>query len=300
VTEQGEIVAARYANPVLALRGLEQAASATFLTAFDLAGERADGAAHEGATDRRADPPSAWSAAMTELAATARDAYRALVWDDRAFGRVFAAATPIAQISNLNLGSRPAARGAAERPAGQETVPPISSLRAIPWVFAWSQIRMPMPGWFGVGSALAAFEAAHGRAGAARLRAMVEGWLFFRVLLQNAEVGLARSDPGTARRYLSLAGADGVRIGEALVAEHARSVRHVTALLGTGALLGGVPELRRSVELRAPYLDPLSELQVLLLGRLAALAPDDPARDELEALVGLTISGIAAGVGGTG
>jgi phosphoenolpyruvate carboxylase len=296
VTEQGEIVAARYANPALALRGLEQAASATFVTAFDRAGE---GSA-EGVADRRADPPPAWSAAMTELAATARDAYRALVWDDPAFGRVFAAATPIAQISNLNLGSRPAARGAAERPAGEGTAPPISSLRAIPWVFAWSQIRMPMPGWFGVGSALAAFEATHGRAGVARLRAMVEGWLFFRVLLQNAEVGLARSDPGTARRYLALAGADGVRIGEALVAEHARSVRHVTALLGTGALLGGVPELRRSVELRAPYLDPLSELQVLLLGRLAALAADDPARDELEALVGLTISGIAAGVGGTG
>ncbi len=291
LTEQGEVIAARYANPALAQRGLEQAASATFLTSVY------DEVPLPGAPRRGAGPEA--GAVMDELAATARAAYRALVWDDPAFETVFARATPIAQISRLNLGSRPAARGA---DGSARSAPPVSieALRAIPWVFAWTQVRLALPGWYGIGAAIDAYERDHGPAGFARLRELADTWLFFRVLLQNAEVALARSDPATGRRYLALAGPEGVRIADLLAAEHERATRHVLRLLGSAALLEGVPELQRSIELRAPYLDPLSELQVLLLGRLAALGPDDPAREELDRLVGLTISGIAAGVQGTG
>ncbi len=294
LTEQGEVIAARYANPVLALRGLEQAASATFLTAV------AEGVGSASVAGRRGMASPAWSAAMDELAESARAAYRALVWEDPAFERVFATATPIVQITNLNLGSRPSARGAGERGPGSAPPPAIAALRAIPWVFSWTQVRLPIPGWYGLGSALEAYERLHGPAGVALLRTMADGWLFFRVLLQNAEIALARSDPSAGRRHLALAGEDGTRIGEIIVAELERSTRHLLRLLGRDALLDGVPEQQRSVVLRAPYLDPLSELQVLLLRRLAALAPDDPTRDDLDRLVGQTISGIAAGVQGTG
>ncbi len=288
LTEQGEVIAARYANPVLALRGLQQVASATFATALPETTSLEPTLAADGA------------ATMDELARTAFSAYRALVWEDPAFERVFARATPIAQISGLHLGSRPAARGGMRGVDGPPAQVSLASLRAIPWVFAWTQVRLNLPAWYGLGSALEAYEAAHGRAGLARLASLAERWPFFRVLVQNAEVALARSVPEIARRYVALAGADGERIGRLLADEHARATRHVLRLLGTDELLEGNAALRRSISLRAPYLDPLSELQIALLDRLGSLAPDDTARDDLERLVGLTISGIAAGVQGTG
>ncbi len=294
LTEQGEVIAARYANPVIARRGLEQVTSATLLAAANIAD---DGVPSGATADGRA--------VMEELAAEARRAYRALVWDEPAFERVFAEATPIATISGLRLGSRPAARGpeagGLEDPASTAPVrASLASLRAIPWVFAWTQVRLNLPGWFGLGSALAAFEQAHGEAGIARLAALHRSWPFFRGLLQNAEVALARSDMAVGRRYAALAGADGVRLAEIVEAEHARTVRLLLRISGRAALLDGVPALQRSIALRAPYLDPLNELQVLLLGRLRGLPDDEPSRLELERLVGLTISGIAAGVQGTG
>jgi phosphoenolpyruvate carboxylase len=252
-------------------------------------------------------------AVMDELAAEARRAYRALVWDEPAFERVFGAATPIAAISGLRLGSRPAARGrgstgmAATTSAGRAPAVPgeaqgasLASLRAIPWVFAWTQVRLNLPGWFGLGSALAAFERTHGEAGVADLAALYRRWPFFRGLLQNAEVALARSDLAVGRRYAALAGADGAQFAKRVEAEHAQTVRLLLRISGRPALLDGVPALQRSIAMRAPYLDPLNELQILLLGRLRAVPQDDPSRVELERLVGLTISGIAAGVQGTG
>ncbi len=347
LTEQGEVIAARYANPEIARRGLEQVTSATLLAGANVGDEAVAAAA---SADGRA--------VMDELAAEARRAYRALVWDDPSFERVFAEATPIASISGLRLGSRPAARGldaagrqdaapasgtgvAAARGTGVAAVPDIrgtavtapaaraaatsaarltaaatstagasaaiapvaaslASLRAIPWVFAWTQVRLNLPGWYGLGSALAAFERAHGEPGVARLAALHRTWPFFRGLLQNAEVALARSDLAVGRRYCALAGADGTRLAEGIEAEHARTVRLLGRISGRSALLDGVPALQRSIALRAPYLDPLNELQVLLLGRLRGLPDDAPSRPELERLVGLTISGIAAGVQGTG
>jgi phosphoenolpyruvate carboxylase len=312
LTEQGEVIAARYSNPVIARRGLEQVTSATLLAGANLGDE---GLAAAASADGRA--------VMQELAAEARRAYRALIWDDPAFERVFAEATPIATISGLRLGSRPAARGlgaggrdgpapasgggaavapetlARAAPAPQATAS-LASLRAIPWVFAWTQVRLNLPGWFGLGSALAAFERAHGDPGVARLAALHRTWPFFRGLLQNAEVALARSDVAVGRRYAALAGADGTRLADQIEAEHARTVRLLLRISGRSALLDGVPALQRSIALRAPYLDPLNELQLLLLGRLRGLPDGASSRPELERLVGLTISGIAAGVQGTG
>ncbi len=313
LTEQGEVISARYANPAIARRGLEQVASATLLAGADIGDDLVVGAA---SADGRA--------VMEELAAEAGRVYRALVWDEPSFERVFAEATPIATISGLRLGSRPAARGsstagggdtpalgsaasAAPGPAASAApaavVPAaasLTSLRAIPWVFAWTQVRLNLPGWFGLGSALAAFERVHGEAGMTQLSALHRTWPYFRGLLQNAEVALARSDIAMGRRYAALAGPDGIRLADHIEAEHARTVRLLLRISDRSALLDGVPALQRSIALRAPYLDPLNELQVLLLGRLRGLPDDAPTRPELERLVGLTISGIAAGVQGTG
>jgi phosphoenolpyruvate carboxylase len=286
LTEQGEVIASRYANPPLALRALEQTASATLL---------ASTAAHDLAVTAAA---AAGGDAMDELAETARAAYRALVWEDPDFEAVFAVATPIEQIAGLRLGSRPAARG--RLAAGSGEPPALATLRAIPWVFAWTQVRANIPAWYGLGTALEAYEGRHGAAGMARLRELYARWPFLRVLLQNAEVGLARTDMRIVARYLALAGEAGNRLAGTLTAEHGRAVGSLLRITGRAALLDGLPALQRSIELRGPYLDPLSELQVQALGRLVASGGSDEERAALEGLVGLTISGIAAGVQGTG
>lgn len=286
LTEQGEVIASRYANAPLALRALEQTTSATLL---------ASAPEHDRAIAAAA---RAGSAAMEELAATARDAYRALVWDDPDFEAVFAAGTPIEQIARLHLGSRPAARSAPGD--GAAAVPPLSMLRAIPWVFAWTQVRLNVPAWYGLGTALEAYEASHGSAGSAHLRRLYADWPFFQALLRNAEVALARTDPLVGRSHLGLAGEPGARLAERLAEEHERSVRAFLRISGQPALLAGVPAQQRSNALRGPYLDSLTALQVEALRRLRAAAADDPSRVDLEWLVGLSISGIAAGVQGTG
>ena len=286
LTEQGEVIATRYANPLLALRSLEQTVSATLLASTPEHDRSVAAAAREGAD------------LMDELAADALDAYRALVRDDPDLEAVFVAATPIEQIVGLRLGSRPAARGRAGSAA--EAAPTLASLRAIPWVFAWTQIRANVPAWYGLGTAVEACGRRHGTAGMARLQRLHRTWAFLRLLVQNAEVALARTDPRITARHLGLAGAAGSRLAATIADEYARSVRAVLQITGEAALMDGLPALQRSIELRAPYLDPLGELQVEALGRLRGSHADGPARADLERLVGLTISGIAAGVQGTG
>ncbi len=207
---------------------------------------------------------------MDELAADARDAYRAFVRDDPDLEAVFLAATPIEQIAGLRLGL---AAGGARRAPGRRRrhVPTLASLRAIPWVFAWTQIRANVPAWYGLGAAVEAFERRHGTAGMARLQRLHRTWPFMRLLVQNAEVALARTDPRITARHLGLAGPAGARLAATIADEHARSVRAVLQITGQAALLDGVPALQRSIELRAPYLDPLGELQVEALARLRAL-----------------------------
>jgi phosphoenolpyruvate carboxylase len=177
----------------------------------------------------------------------------------------------------------------------------IAQLRAIPWVFAWSQARIELPGWFGLGAAFEAFATAHGDAGIAALGRLYARWPFFASLLDNAELALARADLGVARQYAALAGDEsGARAWATIEDEYARTVSWLSRLTGRPQLLDREPELRRRMGLRDPYVDSLSELQVTLLARLRATSPGDPDRGRLERLVQLTVNGIAAGLQRTG
>ncbi len=315
LTEQGEVIAAHYGNPAIALRQLEQATHAVIGASVP---------EHDG---RVAAAAARWSATMDELADAARVAYRGLVWDEPALAAYFAAATPISEIAGLNIGSRPAARagtaageddGATPRgpatgegrpsapapalPAGTAPVPALDALRAIPWVFAWSQSRAFVPGWYGLGCALEAFLQRHGERGLRELRAMYAEWPFFTSTLDNAEMVLAKVDLGVAASYAGLArdvpGTD--RIWDAIRTEFERSVAGLLAVTGRARLLDGSPVLQHSIELRNPYVEPLSEVQVRLLARLRALPPGDPSRDRIQRVIRLTVNGVAAGLQGTG
>ena len=295
MTEQGEVIAANYANPAIARRQLEQLTAAVLIASTP---------EHDRLV---AEAGAAGAEAIDELAATSEGAYRRLVWEDPDFPAFFRDATPILEISALRLGSRPASRGrrSAIEPGtpGTEPQPPlaIGSLRAIPWGFAWSQARLNLPGWYGLGSALEAYRVAHGEAGLDRLGALHRAWPLFEAILDNAEMTLAKADIGVARLYAGLArGPDAGRIWETIEAEHERTVRLLLRVTGRDHLLDGLPVLQRSIELRNPYVDSLSELQVRLLARLRATTPEEPDHGELLRLVQLTINGIAAGLRNTG
>jgi phosphoenolpyruvate carboxylase len=282
LTEQGEVIADRYANPEIALRHLEQLTHAALLASTPEHDQRARSATEAG------------SAALDELAADAGRAYRALVWEDPHFAEYFRAATPIEELAQLTIGSRPSARGSAA--AAQ-----LDSLRAIPWVFAWSQSRANLPGWYGTGTALEAYRARHGVGSLEQLRDLYRSWPFFASLLDNAEMILAKADMPVARRYASLAPTpESRRIWRRIKGEYERSVAQILAVTGHARLLDDVPVIQRSIELRNPYVDSLSELQVRLLARLRALPVDNPSRVELLRLVHLTVSGVAAGLQNTG
>lgn len=281
VTEQGEVIAARYANRAIALRGLDRIAGAVI---------RASAAGH---AETVASAAEAGGPILDELAEAARRAYRSLVWEEPEFARFFWSVTPIEEIATLRLGSRPAARVAGRRE--------LESLRAIPWVFAWSQARINLPGWYGLGSALEAYRRAHGEPGLDRLAALYREWPFFATVLDNAELSLAKADIAAGRRYAALAGWAGAeQLWSRIEAEFGRAVELLLRVTGRGRLLEGMPGLLRSVELRNPYVDTLTEFQVQLLGRLRSLDPDDPGRGRLLRLVQLTINGVAAGLQNTG
>ena len=233
---------------------------------------------------------------LDELAETSRRAYRGLVWETPVFESYFRAATPVDELAGLAIGSRPAARAAAG--GGPR---PLESLRAIPWVFAWSQSRANLPGWFGIGSAITEYEAAHGQPGLEHLRALYATWPFFASVLDNAAMSLAKADVSVARRYASLAPTPEARkIWRRIKGELERTTAAILRVTGRDGLLDGLPVLQRSISLRNPYVDSLSEIQVRLLRRLRALPAADPERAELLRLVHLTVSGVAAGVQNTG
>jgi len=247
ITEQGEMVAAKYAEPDLAHRNLEALVAATLeTTCLEVEGGLGDETAEA-------------HALLDELAARAQAAYRALVYETPGFVEWFRAATPIAEIAELNIGSRPAARTSSGR---------IEDLRAIPWVFSWSQCRIMLPGWYGAGSAFASW-ADGDDARLARLRALWTRWPFFRTVLSNMSMVLAKTDLGIARRYATLVPDRelGERIFARISAEHARTVRLLLAITRQDVLLADNPALARSIEHRFPYLDPLNHLQVSLLRR---------------------------------
>ena len=190
------------------------------------------------------------------------------------------------EIGSLALGSRPA-----RRPAGPDAGD-LTELRAIPWVFAWGQSRINLPGWYGLGAGLAAVAAERG--GLARLRAMVAEWPFFTSFLENAELSLAKADAPIAELYLALG--NDAAIAAAIVEEHGRTTDLVLSITGHDAPLAGRPLLRTAVDLRNPYVDALSFLQL----RFLRAAREDPADAESRRLVQITINGVAAGLQNTG
>jgi phosphoenolpyruvate carboxylase len=271
VTEQGEIIHAKYGLRGIALRTLELMTGAVLEAS-------AVGALRD-------EPRPGWPAAMETAAAAGQAAYRSLVYDNPDFHDYFRLATPIDIIERLEIGSRPASRRAG---AGVE------DLRAIPWVFAWMQNRHLLPGWFGVGSGLTAAAKAHGED---ILREMALEWPFFANLLADVEMVLAKSDLGIGARYARLAGAAGERLLPTIVAEFERTCEIICGLLETSDALEREPVLRRSIRLRNPYVDPISLLQVDLLDRWRAGGSKD---DDLERALRSTVRGIARGMQNTG
>ena len=277
VTEQGEAISANYGLRGIALRTLEQAVGATALASAlpPLS------AAHE--------RTSRWHGVMEEIASSSRAAYRALVHDDPRFVEYFRSATPIDVIEAMPIGSRPPARRGGGGPGGG-----IAQLRAIPWVFAWTQSRLVLPGWYGLGTAL---ERTVERHGAGVVQEMLHDWPFLKALLDDVELVLGTADIGIAARYARLAGPLEPVFFPIIRAEFERTESAVLRLKGTSALLDEDPVLQRSIRLRNPYVDPMSLLQVELLGRWrAAGRPDD---DLFGALVA-TVRGIAQGLQNTG
>jgi phosphoenolpyruvate carboxylase len=271
LTEQGEVIHRKYGLRAVALRTIEQAASALLLR--HLAPRRPD--TREGL----------WAAAMARIALASRAAYRALVYEEPQFNAYFRAATPIDVIERMPIGSRPSSR------AGEQG---IARLRAIPWVFAWSQCRCTLPGWYGLGSGLEAGIAALGLDG---MREMAREWPFFETLLEDAEMVLAKSDLGIAAGYSRLAGALDARFFPRIRAEFDRTCNTVLAVRGTERALQFDPRLARSLRLRNPYVDPLSLLQIDLLQRWRAAGRREGPL--FRALV-QTVTGISRGLQNTG
>jgi phosphoenolpyruvate carboxylase len=277
LTEQGEVIADRYANPDLARRHLEQIVNAVLLASAPFREEQGAGVL------------PAWREAMNTMSEAAWRVYRRLVYETPGFVHFWQAATPIEEIAHLQIGSRPAAR----RAQGLD----IAAVRAIPWVFSWMQSRFNLPGWYGLGSGLEAGPSL------SLLEEMYAGWPFFRTLLDNVELSLLKADMDIAALYVQLV-PDG-RLGDdtmaAIRAEYERTRSAVLAVTGHQALLEGDPVIQRSVVLRNPYIDPLNYIQVETLRRLRALP--DPESTEAEALhevMAVTINGIAAGLRNTG
>jgi phosphoenolpyruvate carboxylase len=276
ITEQGEVIASKYADAEIGHRNLETLVAAT-LEATLLPARGAGGG----------DP--AWHAAMEALSADAHRAYRALVYDTPGFARFFRAATPIAELAELQVGSRPVSRNKSFE---------INDLRAIPWVFSWSLARIMLPGWYGFGAAIDAFVAREGAAALPLLQRMYRDWPFFRTLLSNMDMVLAKGDPGIASRYAELVEDAELRraVFGRIEAEWRSTVGHLLAITGQRELLEGNPALARSLRNRSPYIDPLNHLQVTLLKRLRAGEDDAVIRRAIL----LTVNGIAAGLRNSG
>jgi phosphoenolpyruvate carboxylase len=269
-TEQGEALDHKYARPELARRTLELILGGVLLHTLDA---------------QPRPPPEderTFRAVFDTLAETGRREYRALVWEDPRFLELFTSATPVEEIAALPIGSRPSKRKA----GGLET------LRAIPWVFAWTQNRAILPGWYGVGSALEAYSREPG--GAELLKRMYREWPFFRAVIDNVTMVLAKSDMAIASRYAKLAPRSARPLWRRIQREHRRTRAQVKALTGELKLLDHNPRLQRSISLRNPYVDPMSFLQVELLERKRE------GQAECDRPLLLTLNGIAAGMRNTG
>jgi phosphoenolpyruvate carboxylase len=236
-------------------------------------------------------PRPEWLAAMEQIAAAGRAAYRGVIYERPEFLAYFREATPIAEISRLRIGSRPASRRGSDQ---------IEDLRAIPWVFSWMQSRHTLPGWFGLGSALAAF-VEPGAERLALLRQMHGEWPFFSTMLGNAQLIIAKADLGIARRYAELVEDQALAeaVFGAISEEYERTREMIRRVAEVDEVLDAQPVLQRAIRQRNPYVDPLSYIQIELLRRLRA-GPGQEEQEALETAVLMAINGIAAGLKNTG
>lgn len=275
ITEQGEVISDKYALPGLGRQNLEGALAAVL-----------EASVLHRTSLLPADLLDGWNATMDLVAEKGKDAYRALVRDD-ALVPFFVAATPVDELGKMNIGSRPA-----KRPGG---LGGLEDLRAIPWVFGWTQSRIILPGWFGVGSGLkAAFDDGRGET----LREMYGSWAFFRTFVSNVQMTLSKTDLDISAEYVRALVPDGSRgIFDVIRREHALTLEQVLKVTGEQTLLESAPVLRRTLELRDSYLAPLHALQVSLLR--SSRAAEEPDEDLQRALL-LTINGISAGLRNTG
>lgn len=285
LTEQGEVIASKYAHPEIGRRNLETLVAATLEATLLHPTKSA---------------PKAFLEAAQALSDAGFKAYRGLVYDTPGFADYFFAATPIREIAELNIGSRPASRKATRA---------IEDLRAIPWGFSWGQSRIALPGWCGFGSSVEAFLGKDPAQRAEKLnllKRMHRQWPFFRALLSNLDMVLAKTDIGIAERYVALVEDKrlGRRIFSAVKAEYERTQAALSLITGEKQRLASNPALARSIEHRFPYIDPLNHLQVELMRRYRAVPLDkraeDPSMERVQRGIHLSINGIAAGLRNTG
>jgi phosphoenolpyruvate carboxylase len=281
LTEQGEVIASKYANPEIGRRNLETLVAATLEATLLHPTKSA---------------PKAFLDAAEDLSNASMSAYRKLVYETGGFTDYFFSATPIREIAELNIGSRPASRKASRA---------IEDLRAIPWGFSWGQCRVALPGWYGFGSAVQAFLGAAPKAKKERLallQRMHKQWPFFRTLMSNMDMVLAKSDLRVAQRYVELVEDKrlGKKIFASIQAEWQATAEALSMITGEPQRLASNPSLARSIEHRFPYLDPLNHLQVELIRRYRHRREGDPQMERVQRGIHISINGIAAGLRNTG
>ena len=282
LTEQGEVIGSKYANPEIGRRNLETLVAATLEATL---------------LKNTQDAPPAFLDAAHELSQASMAAYRSLVYETPGFTDYFFAATPIREIAGLNIGSRPASRKASQK---------IEDLRAIPWGFSWGQCRLTLPGWYGFGSAVQSFLHRNGPKGVpkqkALLQKMVAQWPFFNALLSNMDMVIAKSDLALASRYADLVEDKRLRnkVFSAIEAEWHRTAEALTLITGAKQRLVNNEALQRSIRHRFPYIDPLHHLQVELIRRYRTNEHQAHSDEKVRRGIHISINGIAAGLRNTG
>ncbi|HEY9239445.1 MAG TPA: phosphoenolpyruvate carboxylase, partial [Burkholderiaceae bacterium] len=281
LTEQGEVIASKYAHPEIGRRNLETLVAATLEATL---------------LNPTKSAPKAFLDAAAAISDASFKAYRKLVYETPGFTEYFFSATPIREIAELNIGSRPASRKATRA---------IEDLRAIPWSFSWGQCRVALPGWCGFGTAIAQYLGSEPKQRAERLallRKMHRQWPFFGTLLSNLDMVIAKSDLAIATRYVELV--EDKKLGKkifALIRAEWQATSDALALItGETDRLASNPSLARSIEHRFPYLDPLNHLQVELMRRYRQRKEGDPENARVQTGIHISINGVAAGLRNTG